>query len=257
MLILIIPILIFIFLILIFLLIARNYIKKLSNKSGIKSNEIFPILISSKENPEKILPNINSHHSYSDSLDIDHQYESINHLLSILSQLILLIFLFLSSLAINLHPLYSFKLRFEHIIYSHLYGFFVLFLAFYILSFYILSRSHSIIDYYSNRKKDDYLSNKSSSLINLMINKEYDIPSFTEQLSILPTSHSHDSSTRHISEVSQNNIINDDHICPAKRLTNITSKYYICHHHTLNTNSSQNISNDVLPLSSSDTISRE
>jgi len=176
MLILIIPILIFIFLIFIFLLIARNYIKNLSNKSEINSNEILPILISSNQNTEQILPNINLHH----------QYESIDQLLSILSQLILLIFIFLSSLAIYFHPLYSFKLRFEDIIYSHLYGFIVLFFTFYILSFYVLSRLHLIIRYYFNRNNDNHLSNQSSS-INSMTKKDYNIPNDELPLSSLDT----------------------------------------------------------------------
>jgi len=236
MLILIIPIIIFIILILVFLLIAHNYIKTLSNKSRIKLNE----------NPEEILLNINSSHSYSS--DIDYQYESINQLLSILSQLILLIFLFLSSLSIYFHPLYSFQLRFENIIYSHLYGFFVLFLAFYILAFYILSRSNLIKNYYFNRKKND----QSSFLINSINNKQYDIHSSTDQISTLPPSHSHYSSNKDTCEISQTSIINNDHVCIEKRL----SICYICHH-LRKSNTSQNIPNDTMPISSSDTSSQE
>jgi hypothetical protein len=235
MLILIIPMLIFIFLLLIFLLFARNYI---NNKSGIPTKEIL------------ILSNRNFHHSYLSN--INHQYKSINQLLSILFQLILLIFLFLSTLAIYLRPLRSFKLRFEHIIYSHLYAFFLLFLAFYIFSFHVLSRSRLIIRYYFHRTNDDddYLSNQSLSIDN----KQLDSPSSIEQI---PQSFSQDSSNRHVCDVSQNTIITDDHEGSPKRLINITSKYYICHEHILKTNSSQHIPNDKFPVSSSETISHE
>jgi hypothetical protein len=255
MLILIIPMLLSIFLLLVFLFIARNYIKKFSHQPERKSNEILPILISSNQTTQQILSSRISHHSYSVNIyssTIDHQYESINQLLSIFSQLILLMFLFLSTFSIYLHPLYSFKLRFEDIIYSHLYGFFVLFLAFYILSFNVLSRFRLILRYYSHRKKDNHLSDQSS--INSMSNN---IPAYTEQISALPSSHTHDSFNKYSCQTSQNTIMNDEHVCASKRSTNMTSKYYLSHHHILKTNSTQNIPNDTLPLSSSDTISQK
>jgi hypothetical protein len=257
--------LIFIILLLIILLSARNYIKHLTNKTltfpdksedilSSKPNETLPILPSSNLNNEQDLSNINYHH-----LNIDDQQESINQLLSILSQLILLIFLFLSSLTIYLHPLHSFKLSFENIIYSHLYGFFALFISFYILSFYMPSR------YYFNRKRMDHLSNQiyikpSSSRTNSVTNKEYDVPSVTEQT--LP-SHSHYASTVCVYEAPPNTdrtLLNDDDTYSSKRLTNVTAEYYVCHtdiDKTNETSSSQNILDETLPVSSVDTSSQE
>jgi hypothetical protein len=232
MLILIISLLIFIFLLLIFLLFARNYIKILFQQTGITNKDI--------------LLDRNSRHLY--LLNINHQYKSINQLLSILSQLILLIFLFLAILAIYLRPLRLLKLRFEHIIYSHLYAFFVLFLAFYILTFHVLSRIHYYFRRTNTNEDDQSLS---------IDNKESDSPSSSEQGSILPQTYSHDSSNRHVCDVSQNTFMTDDHESLSKRLINIASKYYVCHEHILKTNSSQNIQHDTQPISSSDTIFQE
>lgn len=233
--------LILIFLLLVFLLFARNYIKTLYKQSGIiNSKEIF--LLSNRNSRQSYLTNIND------------QYKSINQLLSILSQLILLIFLFLSILSIYLRPLKLFKLRFEHIIYSHLYAFFVLFLAFYVLAFHVLSK----IGYYLQRTKDiggdeDDLSNQSLSIDN----KELNSPSSSEDISILPQTCSHESSNKQVADISQNTAMTDDHGGSSKRLINTTSKYYIYHEHILKTNSAQNIRNDPLPISSSETIFQE
>lgn len=221
-LIIILPILICITFILIFLLISRNYIKNLSNKT----NEIFSNLISSNKQ----------------SSTMNYQYESMNQLVSILSQLILLMLLLLSSLIIYIHPLKYFQIKFENLIYSHFYGFFILFYSFYILSFYILSQINFIINYYLNRNKTDLLSNQSLKNHNTS-------SSFTEHISILPQSESHQY-TCNISENSLTN--NDDESNRLKRITNITSKYYLCYDHFI-----QNNSKDDIPYSTSDTNSQE
>ena len=258
-LILIISMLIFIFLLLIILLSARNYIKQLTKKTIqlsdqseksllTKPNEILPVLISSNKTNEQDLTKLNLYHT-----NIDNQQESINQLLSILSQLILLIFLFLSCLSMYLHPLHSFHFHFEDIIYSHLYGFFLLFLTFYILSFYVTSRV------YFHRKKTHHLFNQSSSSSrNSMINEEHDIPSIAEQS--LPPLHSHYASTVCVYEVPPNTertSISDDNMCPIRRLTNITSSFYACQRDAHETNLSQTIPDQSLPVSSLDTSSQE
>ena len=221
--------LIFIFLLLIILLSARNHIKNLTTKT----------LNSPDESENILLTNINSH-----PLNISEQQESINQLLSILSQLILLILLFLSSLSIYFHPL---KLPFQDIIYSHLYGFFVLFITFYILSFYVSS------PYYFNRKSNQHLSNQSyiqppSSTTNLVINKEYDVPIVVEES---PPSHSHYASMICVYEVPPNaekTSVNDN--ASLKRLKNVTSGFYACQ-------SDMPKSNEIIPVSSLDISSQE
>ncbi|CAF4196983.1 unnamed protein product, partial [Rotaria sordida] len=234
-LILIISMSVFIIILLFFLLSACNHIKRLTN--------------------EQVLSNKN------------YQHESIQQLLSILFQLILLIFLFLSSLSIYLNPLHLFKLRFEHIIYSHLYGFFVLVLSFYIFSYYVLLRIDLIRHYYFNTKKIDHLSNQSNiesssaSSINLRINYQYDVPSSSKQISIFPSSYSYNSSNIHIPEILQNasrTSINFDNMDNLKLYTKTTSDCCICHCHILKPNeisSSQNTLHDTLPSSSSSTSS--
>ena len=214
MLLLLIPILFSICLLLVFLLLARNYMKNVSLPSSVIPNETAPILNSSDGNDES-----------SSSETIDHQYESINQLLSILSQLILLIFVFLSSLTIYFRPLHSMKLRFEHLIYSHCYGFFVIFLAFYILCYHVLSRLRRVS---SERIDDEHHS---------IDNKECDLLSSMDQTSIVPLSSSHDYSQRYLCHSSPNMMIDES----SKRLTNVTSKYYIQHEQILKTNSSQSI----------------
>lgn len=219
--------LIFIFLLLIILLSARNHIKYLRNKT----------LNLPDESQNILLTNINSH-----PLNINEQQESINQLLSILSQLILLIFLFLSSLSIYLHPLNSFKLPFQDIIYSHLYGFFVLFITFYILSFYVSS------PYYFNRKSNQSYIQPPSSTTNSVINKEYDVPIVVEES---PPSNSHYASTICVYEVPPNaekTSINDN--ASLKRLKNVTSDFYACH-------SDMPKSNEIIPVSSLDMSSQE
>ncbi|CAF0750989.1 unnamed protein product [Rotaria sordida] len=272
-LILIISMSVFIIILLFFLLSACNHIKRLTNETKhldnlsnvskikpenillSKPNEILSILIPFNQNNEQVLSNKN------------YQHESIQQLLSILFQLILLISLFLSSLSIYLNPLHLFKLRFEHIIYSHLYGFFVLVLSFYIFSYYVLLRIDLIRHYYFNTKKIDHLSNQSniesssSSSINLRINYQYDVPSSPKQISIFPSSYSYNSSNIHIPEILQNasrTSINFDNMDNLKLYTKITSDCCICHCHILKPNeisSSQNTLHDTLPSSSSSTSS--
>ncbi|CAF3344404.1 unnamed protein product [Rotaria sp. Silwood1] len=250
-----------------FLLSTRNHIKRLINEtkyldelsdvSDIKSqnilllklNEILPILIPFNQTNEQI------------SLNINYQNESINQLFSLLFQLILLIFLFLSCLTIYLQPLNLFKLRFEHIIYSHLYGFFVLVLSFYIISFYVLFRSDLIRHYGLSRKRIDHLSKQSCSepalsLMNSKQNYQSDIPSFTERISLFPSSYFYDVSNIHIPELLENTerpSINDNHMDNSKLHTEITSDYCVCHCHRLKPyeiSSSQNTVHDTLPSSS-------
>ncbi|CAF4778551.1 unnamed protein product, partial [Rotaria sp. Silwood1] len=113
------------------------------NNLSSKPNEILPIIIpSNNENQNETIPHIDCHQSHLDSLcssDMDHQHPPSNQLISILIQLVLLLFIFLSSLSIYIHPLHSFNIRLEHSIYNHLYGLFVLLLAVYILAYYVLT----------------------------------------------------------------------------------------------------------------------
>ncbi|CAF0840600.1 unnamed protein product [Adineta steineri] len=276
MLLLIIPIFMFIFLSLIFLLISRNYIKQitkkkihlpnLSDESGINSehillskrNKILPLIIPSNQNNQQIISNIKHYNSHSDNIystNIDYRYESINQLLSILCQLILLIFLFLSSLAIYLQPLQTFKLRFENVIYSHLYGFFVLFLAFYILSYHVLSRSNLITRFYTHRNNDDNLINRfyikppPSSSINTMIIKDFDTPSSTDGLSLSPPSHTCSLTNRDVCQVQQHTertTINNNDTYDSKPLMKIKSEHYAFYRHIPKTNATS--SSKKLPL---------
>ncbi|CAF3326494.1 unnamed protein product [Rotaria socialis] len=266
-LILIISIFIFIFLLLFFLLSTHNRIRRLktetnhsdisriknNNMSLSKSNEVSAILKLSNQNNEYILANMND------------QHESINQLLSILFQLILLIFLLLSSLAIYLHPLKLFKLRFEHFIYGHLYGGFVLILSFYILSFYVLLNFDLIRRYYSKCKKSDHPSEQSyverpAPSINTRVNYDYDVPSFAEENSMSRSSPSNCSSCANCSKTSQNLeriSTGDSYIDDAKHLTIVGSENYVCRRHVINTdeiNSSLNILHKKLPRSSFDVL---
>lgn len=207
-----IPIIVFICFLLIFLLLARQSLKNLPSPSSQLTNEISPILPSSDDNHEQLLS------------------WNLNQLLSILSQLILLIFIFLSSLAIGFRPLHSLKLRFEYLIYSHCYGFFVIFLAFYILSYHVLARFRLIRRAYIHRIDNDEPDS--------IDNKESDVLSSTDQTSIVPLSSSHDLSQRYLCQSSPNMMMIDEN---SKRLTNVTSKYYVRHEEILKTNSSQSI----------------
>ncbi|CAM4799983.1 unnamed protein product [Rotaria magnacalcarata] len=269
-LILIISIFIFVFLLLFFLLSTHNRIRRLktetnhsdisrvknNNMSLSKSNQVSAISQLSNQNNEYILANMND------------QHEAINQLLSILFQLILLIFLLLSSLAIYLHPLKLFKLRFEHFIYGHLYGVFVLILSFYILSFYVLLNSDLIRRYYSKCKKSDHPSKQSyverpAPSINTRVNYDYDVPSFAEQSSMSQSSPSNGSSYANGSKTSQDlEIIStgDNYIDNAKHLTIAGSENYVCRWHVINTdeiNSSLNILHKKLPQSSFDVLSHD
>ena len=70
--------------------------------------------------------------------------------------------------------------------------------------------------------------------------KESDLLSSTDQTSIVPLSSSHDLSQRYLCQSSPNMMMMTDE--NSKRLTNVTSKYYIRHEEILKTNSSQSIS---------------
>ncbi|UJR33600.1 hypothetical protein I4U23_021037 [Adineta vaga] len=252
---LIIPIFIFIFFSLILLLITRHYIKHLTEKQISRRNCSDQTILHSENllpsRRNKVLPifvpsNLNPYHSPSEDSylsDTDYQYESINQLLSILCQFILLILLFLSSSTIYLQPLHSFKLRFEYIIYSHLYGFFVLFLAFYILSYHILSRSNLIKRYYFHRnnehnlRKEFYRERPISSAI-----KHFDLSSCTEQVSLLPSTHACYLSNRDICQIPQQTertTIYNEHMYDSKPIVKVASEHYALHRHISKTNSSE------------------
>jgi hypothetical protein len=281
---LIIPIFILIFLSLVFLLIARRYIKHLTKKriplqsfsdqSSVhlddilpsKRNKILPIFVPSNRTTKQISPNLNHYHSYSDdsySTKSDYQYESINQLLSILCQLVLLILLFLSGSTIYLQPLHSFHLRFEHIIYSHLYGFFVLFLAFYILSFHVLSRSNLIKRYYFRQNKDDRLVNRlylepPPSSRNSAMTKDSDPPSCTEQASLLPSSPTCYLSNRDIRQVSQQTeraTVCKEHIYDSKPVVKVTAEHYTLHRQISKSNLTSSREDGTL-LSALDVVAR-
>ncbi|CAF0726784.1 unnamed protein product [Adineta ricciae] len=242
---LIIPIFIFVLFSLILLLVSRHYIKqlmkksasvrRLSEQSGLhrenllmpcRRKKILPILVPSNRTSKHSSSNLNPYHSYSDLSDADYQYESINQLLSILCQFILLILLFLSSSTIYLQPLHSFKIRFENIIYSHFYGFFVLFLAFYILSFHVLSRSNLIKRFYFHRNQEQptYLRRR----------KDFHIPSCTEQVSLLPSTHTCYISNRDICQIPQQTeraTVYNEHNYDCKPIVKVTSEHHALHRH--------------------------
>lgn len=273
-LILIISIFIFIFLLLFFLLSTHNRIKGLKNRTNhsdhsndtsrirrsevvlSKSNDISPILISLNEDSEHIVANINC------------QHELINQLLSILFQLILLIFIFLSSLAVYLHPLHILKLRFEHLLYSHLYGFFVIILSFYILSFYVLLQSDLIRCLHFKWKKIDNTSKNSSiqplaPYIHTRLNYEYNSTPYAEQESMFPSSSSDDSSSIQFSEMEKDTKrvrIVDDYSHDSQRLSTIASDSYTDCRRTLNIkpiSSLQNMLYDTLPSLSFEMMSQK
>ncbi len=319
-----IPIGIFIFLLLIFVLAARINIKRLTkeairlrnlpdeeeiepeinieNEENIlssKPNETLPIILPSNNlNPDEILPHIDCRQSHLDSLcssDMDHQHQPSNQLLSILFQLFLLIFIFLSSLSIYIHPLNSYNIRFEHSIYNHLYGFLVLLLAFYILAFYVLSRSDLTMhcQYYnccSNRKKKRLLnqsytepppppqtpqqspshpiipsSSKETDPNKIFLNHNLNgDDSFTEQIPAPSPPHSHYSSSIYQGQVPENSEITtltNGYIYGSKHQTTIASKYYARHRHILKANISNSETslqqNDSYPLATLNTIQQE
>ncbi|CAM4785379.1 unnamed protein product [Rotaria magnacalcarata] len=299
---LIIPIGIFIFLLLIFLLSARINIKRLTKEAirlrnlpdeseiepeindeideniiSSKPNEVLPIIIpSDNQNRNEILPHVDCHQSHLDSLcssDMDHQHQPSNQLLSILFQLILLSFIFLSSLSIYIHPLHSFNIRLEHSIYTHLYGIFVLLLAFYIIAFYVLSRNDLTMrcQYYRccRRQKKKLLlnqsynepppppqtpqqspsspshplissSNNNNNRDKIILNENLTMgdESFTEKVPSPSPPHSHYSPSIYQSQVPQTNemaSINDTYTYGSKRQTTVASKYYARHRHILKT----------------------
>ncbi|CAF4277659.1 unnamed protein product, partial [Rotaria sp. Silwood2] len=321
-----IPLAIFIFLLLIFLLSARINIKRLTkeairlrnlpdeseiepetnietneNISSSKPNEILPIIIpSDNDNRNETLPHIDCRQSHMDSLcssDMDHQHQPSNQLLSILFQLVLLSFIFLSSLSIYIHPLHSFNIRLEHSIYNHLYGSFVLLLALYVLAFYVLSRSDLTMHcQYNNcfrkRKKKRLLnqsynepppppqtpqqspSSPSHPLISssnetnqdkIILNENLTgDESFTEQIPSPSPPHSHYSSSMCQYQMAQNSeitAINNGFAYGSKRQANMASKYYARHRHMLKTSISTSDTslqqNDSLPHSTLNTIQQE
>ncbi|CAF1310190.1 unnamed protein product [Adineta steineri] len=320
-----IPIAIFIFLLLIFVLAARINIKRLTkeairlrnipdeteiepettndndndeNNLSSKPNETLPIIIPSNNlNMEQGLPHMDCRQSHLDSLcssDMDHQHQPSNQLISILFQLFLLIFIFLSCIAIYIHPLQSYNIPFEHSIYNHLYGIFVLLLAFYTLAFYILTRSDLTMhcQYYNccpNRKKKRLLNQSysepppppqtpqlSPSHPMIISSKENDDEkiilnqnlsgdeSFTEQIPPPSPPHSHYSSSLYQSQLTQNNEIaalTNGHTFGSKHQATIASKYYARHRHILKTNtSSSEISlqqNESIPHSTLNAIQQE
>ena len=253
------------------------------DSSSSKPNEILPIIIASDN---QTLPHIDCRQSHLDSLcssDMDHQHQPSNQLLSIIFQLVLLIFIFLSSLSICIHPLHSYKIHLEHSIYNHLYGFFVLLLAFYILAFYVLSRSDLTMHcrFYDCRKKRRLLnqsytepppppqtpeqspfhplipSTNETETNKILFN---DDESFIERI----PSPSPPSSSICQSQVTQNAEIQtlpNGYTCGSKRQTNIASKYYARHRHLLKSGVSNSDTslpqNDSLPHSTFNIIEQE
>lgn len=318
-----IPIAIFIFLLLVFLLAAHINIKRLTKEAirlrnlpdeseiepeitleteenliSSKPNETLPIILpSNNQNPEQALPHFDCHQSHLDSLcssDMDHQHQPSNQLSSILFQLFLLIFIFLSSLSIYIHPLKSYDIRFEHSIYNHLYGAFVLLLAFYILGFYVLTRSDLTMhcQYYiccSNRKKKRLLnqsytepppppqtpqlspshpiisSTKENDGNRILLNQNLsNDDSFTEQIPPPSPPHSHYSSSIYQCQGPQNSEISaltNGFTYGSKHQTTVASKYYARHRHILKANISTSDTslqqNDSFPLATLNTIQQE
>lgn len=265
-----------------------------------KPNESVPIMMPSNQtNVEQTLPHIDCRQSHLDSLcssDMDHQHQPSNQLLSILFQLILLILIFLCALSIYVHPLDRFNIRFEHSLYSHLYGFFVLLLAFYVLSFYVLSRSDLTLqfkyqDCFFNRKKKRLLNQsysepppppqtpqQSSPLLNQRADTKDRDPearmiynhnlsgdeSFNEQVPAPSPPHSHYSSSVYNCQMAQTadaTMNNSTHTYGSKYQASIASKYYARHRHMLKNNASASETSlqktDSLPLSKLKTIEQE
>lgn len=275
-----IPIGIFVFLLLIFLLAAKLNIKRLTNEAirlrdlpdesdgepetnietednllPPKPNETMPMI-------DKNFPHIDCNQSHLDSIcssDMDHQHQPTNQLLSILFQIILLICIFVSSLAIYIHPLQIYQLRYEHSIYTHFYGFFVLLLAFYILAFYLLTRSDLTMHcQFSNRTKKRLLNQSyvepppppqspqpNDEFDRIKANFSGD-ESFTEPIpapsSPQPSSiyQCQQGDTTEIASVTYG----------SKRQTSIASKYYARHRHILKTS----VSNSETSLQQNETL---
>lgn len=256
------------------------------------------IVQTENENRNETLPHVDCHQSHLDSLcssDMDHQHQPSNQLLSILFQLILLIFIFLSGLLIYSNPLKPFNIRLKRSIYNHLYGFFVLLLAFYIIAFYVLSRSDLTMhcQYYNccRKQKKKHLLNQSynepppppqtpqQSPSHPLISSSNDNnnqdkvllnenltgdESFTEQFPSPSPPHSHYSSSIYQSQIPQTNditSINNVHSYGSKRQTTVASKYYARHRHMLKTSVSNSEAslplNESLPPSTLNIIEQE
>ena len=319
-----IPIGIFTFLLLIFLLAARINIKRLTNEAirlrnlpdeseiepetdhhdteenilSSKPNEALPIIVPSNNLlSEQNFAHIDCRQSHLDSVcssDMDHQHQPNNQLLSILFQLILLILIFLASLAIYIQPLHAFNLRFEHSIYNHVYGFLVLLLAFYVLAFYVLSRSDLTMhcrfyDCCSIRKKKRFLDqsyaepppppqtpqqspshpllpNAKENDSNKIIANQYlsADDSFTEPIPAPSPPHSHYSSSIYQCQVPDSNemaTLNNGYSYGSKYQSTIASKYYARHRHVLKTSVSNSETslqqNDTYPLTTLIPIQQE
>ena len=281
---LVIPFGIFAFLLLIFLLAGKLNIKRLTKEAirlrnlpdesdgepetnldteenllPLKPTETLPMI-------EKNLPHIDCNQSHLDSIcssDMDHQHQPTNQLHSILFQVSLLICIFASSLAIYIHPLQNFQFRYEHSIYTHFYGFFVLLLAFYILAFYVLTRSDLTMHcQFSNRTKKRLLN---QSYVepppppqSPQPNDEFDRiksnfsgdESFTEPIPA--------PSSPQPSSIYQSQQVDTSEVASvtygSKRQTSIASKYYARHRHMLKTSVSNSETslqpNETLPTTS-------
>ena len=261
-----------------------------------KPTETLPIILPSEHgNGESALPPMDCHQSHLDSLcssDMDHQHQPSNQLFSVLFQLIVLILIFLSSLSIYLHPLHSYHIRFEHSIYTHSYGACVLLLAFYVLSFYVLSRSdltlHCKYSQCCSTRKKKRLLNQSfaepppppqtpqhSPSLPILSTKENDAKvifnqnlsaddSFTEQLAAPSPPHSHYSSSIYNCQVPPTNegtTLNNSQTYGSKYQATIASKYYARHRHALKSNGSASETSlqqaDSFPLSTLKPIEQE
>ncbi|CAF1379940.1 unnamed protein product [Didymodactylos carnosus] len=181
------PSFVFIFLLVIFLIAARVNISRLTkealrlrnlpdsdleqdeqeeqeplNNNNTITPENLPIIFPAANNTINLNPECNQSHNDSIcSSDMDHQHSPHNQLLAILFQLLILILIFITSTAIFIRPLHRYfphieqKFKYEYALYSHLYGFLVLLLALFTISFYLLSRA-DIITYLKpfKRKKN-------------------------------------------------------------------------------------------------------
>lgn len=291
-----IPIGVFTFLSLIFLIAARLNISRLRKEAirlrnlpdedenenenenvqqdETKPNETLPIIYPST--PETMFSPQDCRQSHLDSLcssDMDHQHDPSNQLVAILFQNFLLIAIFLSTLSIYFHPFRSFSFRFEHSIYSHLYGLFVLLLSFFVLAFYVLSRA----DFTLHCKYTNFCSNRSKKkrrLLDQSFNEPPPPPqtpqqsptpkvllnpnsntdeSFSEQIAAPSPPQSIRSSTIYNCQTAGQNNVVDRGQFGSKYQAQLASKYYAKHRHLLKTNASASETslpaNDVVSLS--------
>jgi hypothetical protein len=305
----IIPMCVFVCLTLIFLLAARVNIKRLTKEAirlrdvpdeneidenvlNSKPNETLPIIVPSQYG-DAAFPPLDCRQSHLSSLcssDMDHQHQPSTQLLSILFQLCLLIVIFLSSLSIYLHPLHSYRIRFEHSIYTHSYGSCVLLLAFYVLSFYVLSRSDLTLHWKyshccSTRQKKRLLNQSFAEpppppqtpqhspslpivdakvIFNPNLSGGGGDDSFTEQLAAPSPPHSHYSSSIYNCQVQPTNegtTLNNSQTYGSKYQATTASKYYARHRHILKSNTSASETSlpqtDSFPLSTLKPIEQE